>query len=45
MVTTAYLVKKHGWTRDHALAFVRKSRPVASPNRAFMERLAEWEKS
>lgn len=45
MVVTAHLMKKNGWTRDEALAYVRKARPAANPNPAFMERLAEWEKA
>lgn len=45
MVTMAYLMKKNNWTRDEALAFVRKSRPIANPNDAFMERLLEWEQA
>lgn len=44
MVVTAYLMRKHNWTRDEALAFVRKSRPIAEPNPAFMELLKEWER-
>lgn len=44
MVTVAYLMSKNNWTRDEALAFVRKSRPIADPNPAFMDRLLEWEK-
>lgn len=43
MVVTAYLMKAHGWPRDEALAFVRLHRPLARPNPAFMELLAEWE--
>ena len=44
MVVMAYLMQKNNWTRDETLAFVRKSRPIADPNPAFMERLLEWEK-
>jgi protein-tyrosine phosphatase len=44
MVVTAYLMKKHGWSRDEALAVVRRHRPQARPNPAFMELLGEWEK-
>jgi hypothetical protein len=43
MVVSAYLMKRHGWTRDEALAFVRTRRPIARPNPAFMDLLAEWE--
>ena len=45
MVTTAYLMADRGWSRDEALAYIRKSRPAVSPNPAFLERLAEWERS
>ncbi len=44
MVVMAYLMQKNNWTRDDTLAFVRKTRPIADPNPAFMERLLEWEK-
>jgi hypothetical protein len=44
LVVTAYLMKRHGWSRDEALAFVRQRRPIARPNPAFMELLSEWEK-
>jgi len=44
MVVTAYLMFKHGWTRDQALEFVRSKRPSAKPNGAFMELLLEWER-
>lgn len=43
MVTAAYLMQKNDWSRDEALAFIRRSRPVATPNPAFMELLKEWE--
>ncbi|OWK43355.1 dual specificity protein phosphatase family protein [Fimbriiglobus ruber] len=42
-VVTAYLMFERHWTRDEALAFVRTRRPIARPNRAFLDRLAEWE--
>jgi hypothetical protein len=45
MVVTAYLMFKHRWTRDRALAFIREKRPLVRPNPAFMERLAEWERA
>jgi hypothetical protein len=45
MVVTAYLMWKNGWTRDEALAFVRTKRPETRPNPAFMELLAEWERT
>lgn len=43
LVVTAYLMKRHGWTRDEALAFVRTRRSGARPNPAFMQLLTEWE--
>jgi protein-tyrosine phosphatase len=43
MVVTAYLMQKNGWSRDEAIAYVRKNRPI-HPNPAFMNRLEEWEK-
>jgi Dual specificity phosphatase, catalytic domain len=43
LVVTAYLMRKHDWSRDRALAFVRSKRPEIQPNPAFMELLAEWE--
>jgi hypothetical protein len=45
MVVCAYLMFKHGWTRDEALAWLRERRPQTRPNPAFMELLDEWEKS
>lgn len=44
MVVVAYEMKRHGWSRDEALAFVRTRRPMTRPNAAFMELLLEWEK-
>jgi hypothetical protein len=44
MVVVAYEMKKHGWSHDEALAFVRTRRPVTNPNPAFRELLLEWEK-
>lgn len=44
MVVVAYEMKKHGWSRDEALRFVRTRRPVTNPNPAFCELLLEWEK-
>jgi hypothetical protein len=43
MVVTAYLMFKHGWTRDQALELIRTKRPIVRPNPAFMKRLLEWE--
>ena len=44
MVSTAYLMKDRGWTRDEALKYIRAKRPQANPNPAFMDLLLEWEK-
>lgn len=44
MVVAAYLMEKNNWTRDETLAFIRKSRPFAKPNEAFMELLKQWER-
>jgi hypothetical protein len=44
LVITAYLMHKHGWTRDETMAFVRARRPQLRPNPAFMELLSEWER-
>ena len=44
MVVVAYLMARHGWTRDEALEMVRAKRPAVRPNPAFMRRLLEWEK-
>ncbi len=43
MVITAYMMKKHGWKRDEAIAKIRTKRSVLRPNVAFMELLSEWE--
>jgi hypothetical protein len=43
MVTTAYLMFKNDWTRDDALVFLQKRRPVVNPNPAFMELLLLFE--
>lgn len=43
MVVMAYEMKKNGWSRDEALAFVRTRRPITNPNPAFRELLLEWE--
>ena len=44
MVVVAYLMARHGWTRDEALEEVRAKRPIVRPNPAFMRLLLEWEK-
>jgi hypothetical protein len=43
LVVTAYLMEKHRWTRDQALAYLRSKRPLVRPNPSFMELLKEWE--
>ena len=45
MVTVAYLMWQHGWSRDEALEFVRTRREVVRPNPAFMALLLEWEQA
>jgi hypothetical protein len=45
MVVTAYLMARHGWSRDDALTFVRSRREMVRPNPAFMRLLREWEQS
>jgi hypothetical protein len=44
-VVVAYLMRREGWSRDEALAFVRKRRPGVRPNAAFLQLLLEWESS
>lgn len=43
LVTVAYIMSEHHMGRDDALAFVRRHRPQAKPNQAFMDLLAQWE--
>ncbi len=43
MVVVAYLMHRHGWSRDEALEFARSKRDVVRPHPAFMELLLEWE--
>jgi hypothetical protein len=45
MVVVAYLMKRDGRSRDDAIAFVRSQRSALRPNPAFMQLLAEWERS
>jgi hypothetical protein len=45
MVVVAYLMARHHWDRDRALAFLRSRRPGARPNPAFMERLSDWQRA
>ena len=42
MVVTAYLMFKHNWSRDQALAFVQRKRPQVQPNPQLMRLLNEW---
>ncbi len=42
---TAYLMREHGWSREHALAFVRSKRPQVRPNPELVRLLDEWERS
>jgi protein-tyrosine phosphatase len=39
----AYLMYKHGWDRDEALAYVRARRHQVQPNPTLMGLLGEWE--
>jgi hypothetical protein len=43
MVVTAYLMKKHGWSRDEAIAKIKAKREQLHPNPAFMDLLEEWQ--
>jgi hypothetical protein len=43
LVLAAYLMEKHDWTRDQALAFIRSKRPRVQPSPGLLELLAEWE--
>jgi hypothetical protein len=45
MVTIAYLMQEHGWSRDKALTFLRSKRTQIQPNPALMRLLAEWEQT
>ena len=42
-IVIAYLIKKHTWTYAHSLAFVKKRRRSATPNKSFAKKLALWE--
>jgi len=44
LVVTAYLMRKYDLPLDQALALVRRQRPAANPNRAFMALLRRWER-
>jgi hypothetical protein len=43
LVITAYVMSRHHWGRDKALAYVRSKRPQIQPNSTFMQLLAELE--
>jgi hypothetical protein len=43
MVTAAYLMQEHKWSRDEALAFLHERWPVVGPNQYFMALLLQWE--
>lgn len=43
MVTAAWLMSRHRWSRDEALEFLRSKRPGIRPHPAFLELLAEWD--
>jgi hypothetical protein len=42
LVMAAYLMRREGWSRDQALAFLRGRRQGVRPNPAFMQLLTEW---
>ncbi|KAL9266246.1 Dual specificity protein phosphatase 1-like protein, partial [Drosera capensis] len=44
-IVVAYLMKKHGVTRDQALLQVKAVRPFVAPNPGFMKQLANFEKA
>jgi hypothetical protein len=43
LVTVAYVMAEHHWSRDRALSFVRSRRPQTNPNAAFLDLLSKWE--
>jgi protein-tyrosine phosphatase len=43
LVSVAYLMWRHDWSRDRALQFVRLRRSRVRPNPAFLALLLEWE--
>jgi hypothetical protein len=43
LLVVAYEMRKHNWTRDEALEFVRSKRPIVRPNPAFQHLLLQWE--
>jgi protein-tyrosine phosphatase len=44
LATAAYLMRSRLWPAADALAFVRVGRPVANPNRGFLDLLAAYER-
>ena len=45
LVVAAYLMARHGWTRDEAQTFLRSRRALVRPNPAFLPLLREWEQA
>lgn len=45
LVVVAFYMKRHGWSREQAMAFVRSRRPGLRPNPAFMDLLLQWERA
>jgi hypothetical protein len=45
LVVAAYLMHRHGWSRDRALEYIRVRHPMAAPHRVFMDSLLEWEQT
>jgi protein-tyrosine phosphatase len=43
LVTTAVMMKLHGWAADGALDWVRQARPVANPNLSFRVGLRDYQ--
>jgi protein-tyrosine phosphatase len=44
MLVAAYLMYKHGWTREQALQYIHSKRPQTRLNAAFVELLGDWER-
>ena len=41
-IVTAYLIADHGLTAAEAVAYIKKRRPIAEPNRGFMRQLEAY---
>lgn len=41
-VAAAWLIRRHGWTVEEALAHLRSCRAVVNPNPGFTRQLEEW---